>query len=79
MDRRRFLSLPLAAVALRAADAPAQLPVYPARPVRMVVPFAAGGATDIIARALAERLAAGLGQPFVVENKGGASDVVTCR
>ena len=45
---------------------------YPSRPVRMIVPFPAGSATDQIARVMAQQLQASLGQPFVVENKPGA-------
>ncbi len=60
-----------AAAALLPASAFAQS--YPAAPVKVVVPFGAGGATDILARVFSDRLAQNLGQPFTVENRGGAA------
>jgi tripartite-type tricarboxylate transporter receptor subunit TctC len=60
------------ALASLLALAPATAQTFPTRPVTLVVPFAAGGSTDLVGRLIAERMSAELGQPVVVENKGGA-------
>ena len=76
IDRRAlFHSGACAAAALLGAAATAKAraeQVYPNRPVRWVVPYAAGGATDVLSRLICQRLQDRLGQPFIVENKPGA-------
>lgn len=62
----------LASLALLAAIPLAHAQAWPARPVRIVVPFPAGGPTDVLTRVLADKLGQALGQPVVVENKPGA-------
>lgn len=77
MPVRRFLQCLLAGAALAAASAGAFAQAdYPARPIKLLVPFAAGGATDVLGRMLAVGLGEKLGQPVVVENKPGAGTVV---
>ena len=75
---RDIRTLLACAVALSfATDAAlAQTAKYPARPVRLVVPFAAGGTNDILGRIVAEKLAEKFGQPFVADNRAGANTVV---
>jgi tripartite-type tricarboxylate transporter receptor subunit TctC len=78
MPRRRALLqlLPLAS-AIPAAAARAQ--AYPTRPVRIIVPFAAGGIIDVVARILAEPLSRRLGQPVVIENLPGGGATIGAR
>lgn len=66
----------LALLALLAASASASLAAFPDRPVRLVVPFAPGGGTDLIARTLGAEMAKDLGQPVIVENKPGAGTLI---
>jgi tripartite-type tricarboxylate transporter receptor subunit TctC len=63
----------LAVTGLAAGLWPAAAQDYPARPVRMVVPFAAGGGTDLVGRIVAQELSKGLSQQFYIENKAGAA------
>ncbi|MCX7932595.1 MAG: tripartite tricarboxylate transporter substrate binding protein [Rhodovarius sp.] len=73
MQRRALVAA--AAAALVAGPGQAQ-EAFPTRPLRFIVPFAPGGPTDIVARILAPRMAAILGQPVVVENRAGAGGVI---
>jgi tripartite-type tricarboxylate transporter receptor subunit TctC len=52
---------------------------YPLRPITLIVPFPAGGGVDAVARIVADKLAAGLGQPVVIDNRGGAAGVIGMR
>lgn len=72
LARRQFLRLAATAAALQLGGQRVLAQSYPARPVRIIVPVAAGGATDILGRLLAQWLTDRMGQPFVVENRPGA-------
>ena len=73
-NRRVALSTLALATGLATGSAMAQ--AWPAKPIRAIVPFAAGSATDQIGRAFAEKMAATLGQPIVIDNKPGASGML---
>jgi len=72
LPRRNFLHLAAGAAALPAMSRIAWAQAYPARPVRIIVNFPAGQATDTIARLMGQSLSERLGQPFVIENRTGA-------
>ena len=75
LNRRQALALGAAALSLP-MDAHAQQTGFGTRPAKVVVPFAAGGATDVITRVLAERMTQTIGQPVVVDNKAGAAGLI---
>jgi tripartite-type tricarboxylate transporter receptor subunit TctC len=72
LPRRKFLQLAASVSALPVVGRMAQAQSYPSRPITIVVPFPAGGSTDIIGRILAEKMRASLGQTIIIENVGGA-------
>jgi len=76
MNKRHFLGALLAATALLPLAAAHADEAWPAKPIRLVVPFPPGGGTDLVARALGQKLAARLGQPVVIDNKPGASTII---
>ena len=73
LPRRRFLRLAAGAAVLPALSGIASARAYPARPVRVIVPFAPAGDADLIARLIGQRLSERLGQQFVIENRPGAA------
>src|SRR3981081_1878885 len=73
IPRRRFLQLAGAAAALSTHSGRADAQVFPARPITIVVPFAAGGPIDALVRVTAESMRGTLGQPLIIENVSGAA------
>ena len=76
LARRRFFYLAAGAAALPAISRGAFAQIYPTRPVTVIVPFPAGGPTDVIARLYADAMSRNLGQPFLVENVGGGGGTI---
>ena len=72
LRRRRFIQLATSAAVLSAGSRGSRAQAYPSRSITLVVPFPPGGSTDVAGRILADRMAAALGQPVIIENVGGA-------
>jgi tripartite-type tricarboxylate transporter receptor subunit TctC len=70
--RRNFLHLAAGAAALSVVSQIVSAQTYPSRPITMIVPFAAGGGTDVTARIISEHMSRTLGQPIIIENIAGA-------
>jgi tripartite-type tricarboxylate transporter receptor subunit TctC len=75
----RWRTAVLAAALLLGAAGPAASQDYPSRPITLIVPYAAGGGNDVMARIVAERMSRTLGQQIVIENKGGAGGSIATR
>src|SRR6478735_11687547 len=73
---RRLLAASIAGLAFASPLASLAQSGYPNKPIRVIVPFAAGSSTDIIARAIADKMGQSMGQQLVIENKGGASGTI---
>jgi tripartite-type tricarboxylate transporter receptor subunit TctC len=72
-QRRKFLHLVVGVAALSVVSDTGRTQTYPARPITLIVPYASGGPTDVIARIVVERMRVSLGQPIIIDNVGGAS------
>jgi hypothetical protein len=76
LHRRRFLHLTMTAGALPATSSFGWAQAYPSRPITMIVPFSAGGPTDVVTRIVAEGMKASLGQTVIIENVAGADGTI---
>ena len=76
---RRRLLLALALLPFSAARSAPEQAAFPSRPITLLVPFAPGGVADITARAVAQSMAASLGQPVVIDNRPGAGGIVATQ
>jgi tripartite-type tricarboxylate transporter receptor subunit TctC len=74
--KRRLLVVAAALLAIAVPLAARAQDAWPSKPIRIVVPFAAGGTSDVLARLVGEKLTAALGKPVIVENRGGAGGVI---
>src|SRR5512133_1956687 len=77
--RRMFVTIISAGLALALQASPAAAQTFPAKPVRMIIGFAAGGTTDLVGRLVAQRLGDAWGQTVVVENRPGASGMIAAE
>src|SRR5262249_60062907 len=77
LPRRNFLRLAAGAAALPAVSRTAGAQSYPERPVRVIVPYAPGGPTDVFGRLIAQKLSEQLGRQFFVENIGGGGGEIS--
>src|SRR5271167_531858 len=72
LARAALVAIATTVMAVMAGLSPAAAQAYPSRPITIIVPFAAGGPTDVLSRVLGERIRAALGQPVLIENVTGA-------
>src|SRR5277367_4854418 len=79
LHRRRFLGMTAAAATLPVASRIALADTYPSRPVRLIVGFTAGAASDVVARILAKGAGPAIGQQIIVENKPGAGSSIAAQ
>jgi len=76
MHRRTLLATGLSLAVPAVITTPSRAQAYPSQPIRWIVPYPAGGGTDVVARTLAEEMKAGLGQQIIVDNKPGAATII---
>ena len=74
--RSRFMVATIIALGLVSLATNPSIAQYPDKPIRLLLPFPAGGTVDLVARLLTARMAEDLGRPFVIENKAGAGGVI---